>query len=161
LKIEEHAIIDFYLKPNEEAEILKCFLSVNEQLLFHCWEEFLLPESEVDWNRKEYIINRTKIKSRTNPFEKNFCINREVSYWYEPMNKDELINEISKDYYDYVCIIIEKGKETTEYKYLLSIEENFHYEEADDCRALIVKEGRNGDFKNKVLPKIKRALKCI
>lgn len=47
-----------------------------------------------------------------------------------------------------------KGKEITEYKYLLSIEENFHYEEGDDCRALFLKEGRNGDFKNKVIPKI-------
>lgn len=161
MKIEDSAIVDFYLENNVEAEILKCFLSENEKLLFHCWEYFILPDSEVDIATKEYIISRTKIVSEINLFETVYHKNNEVSYWYEPINQSELINEIYQSYYDYVCIVIENGKDISDYKYLLTIEENYPDEEGEECRALLIKERVKGTFQNDILPRIKKVLKPL
>lgn len=155
LKIQGNIIIDFSLDRNEEADILKLFLSQNDQLLFHCWEAFISPDSEVDVDTKEYIVKRTKIKSNIQLFETTCYENNEVSYWYEPINKDELIREVSKGYYDYSCIVIEKGKDISDYKYLLSIEEDYPIGEDEYCRALLIRERAEGTFESEVLPKIK------
>ncbi len=159
MKIKDNLIIDFNLDHNEEADILKCFLSENEQLFFHCWEYFIKPGSEVDSKRIEYIIDRTKIKSKTNLFETINHKKDEVSYWYEPRNKNELIREVAEGYFDYVCIVLEKGKPISDYKYLLTIEENYPDEDYGECRALFVKEGINNDFQNEIVPRLIKQIK--
>lgn len=155
LKIQENVIIDFSLDGSEEADILRLFLSENEQLLFHCWESFVLPDSEVDMKTKEYIVERTRIKSKVQLFETVLHNHNEVSYWYEPINKEDLIKEISERYYDYICIVIEKGKDISCYKYLLSIEENYPVNEDEECRALLIREQIKGAFQSEIVPKIK------
>lgn len=155
MKIQGNVIIDFSLDSNEEADILKLFLSQNDQLLFHCWESFISPDSEVDVNTNEYIVKRTKMKSKIQLFEAMCYEDNEVSYWYEPIDKEELIREVSKRYYDYICIVIEKGKDVSDYKYFLSIEENYHVGEDEDCRALLIRERAEGTFQSEVLPKIR------
>ena len=161
MKIKDNLIIDFNLNHNEEADILKCFLSENEQILFNCREYFIKPGSEVDSKRIEYIIDRTKIKSKTSLFETINYKKDEVSYWYEPRNKNELIDEIAEGYFDYACIVLGKGKEASDYKYLLRIEENYPDEDYGECRALFVKEGINSDFQNEIVPKLIKQTKKL
>lgn len=161
MKIQDNIISDLYVRKDEEAKILKCFLDDNEMLLFHCWESFLLSNSNIDTNRKDFVLNRTVIKSKDKLFETLNHIDSGMSCWYSPLDNNELIQEIEEMYYDYTCIVLEVGKNIEDYTYLLSIEENYPFKEDEDCRALVVKEGSNGNFKNKVLPKIKRILECI
>jgi len=160
LKTQGNIILDFYVKKHEEAEILKCFLNDNGQLLFHCWESFLLPSANIDTSLKDFILNRTVIKSKDKLIETLNHTDSETSCWYSPLDDNEIMRVIEEMYYDYTCVVLEAGKNINEYTYLLSVEENYPFEE-EDCRVLIIRESRNGDFKKKVLPKIERFFECI
>lgn len=161
LEIQDNIILDFYVKKDEEAKILNCFLDDNEQLLFHCFESSFLPNSNIDISRKNFVLNRTVIKSKDKLFETLNHADSEMSYWYCTLDNKELIQEIEEMYYDYTCVVLEVGKNIKNYTYLLSIEENYPFTEDEDCRALIIKEGRSGNFKSKVLPRIKRILDSV
>lgn len=161
MEIQDNIILDFNLKEDEEAKILQCFLENNERLLFHYWESFLLTNGNIDASRKDFILNRTVIKCKDKLFETLNQPDSEMSCWYSPLDNNELMQEIEEIYYDYTCVVLQVGEDIENYTYLLSIEENYPFEKDEDCRALIIKEGKNGNFKNKVFPKIKRILECI
>jgi len=145
------------LNSKEQAELLKCFLSNNEQILFPFKESWLVSEDE-----DLYISNeeRESILKRTVAISKDHIIywtpeEDENIYWYAPKDTSELVNLIEKNSYDYGCIILEEGKNVREYTYLLSIEENYVVEEDETCSALLINGKNRNSFQDKVIPKIK------
>lgn len=160
MNIEGNVITDFYLNNDEEAEILKSFLSDNEQLLFPYYENWFASNSEdINYRHsKEYILERTVTISKEHIIYWYPDEGRSI-YWYSPSNINELINIIERNYYDYVCIVLENGKHIKDYKYILSIEENYKNSDDDSCRALLIQEKNKDSFENEVAPKIDRKIK--
>lgn len=161
MRIKDNVVLDLILSSKEQAELLKCFLSNNEQILFPFKESWLVSEDENLWisnEEKESILKRTVAISKEHiiywtPEED------ENIYWHAPKDTSELVNLIEKNSYDYVCIILETGKNVRDYTYLLSIEENYGIEEDETCSALLVNEKNRNSFQDKVIPKIKDKFK--
>lgn len=157
MKIENNVVLNFSLNSEEEAEFLRCFLTDDALIVFPFKESWLNHEEEdlyTSSERKDFILSRTIAVS------KNQVIywlpkDDESVYWYSPKDSNELESLIEENYYDYVCIILEKGKGVKDYTYLLSIEESYPFTENNTCRALLVHEKIKDSFKDKVIPKIK------
>lgn len=161
MRIKNNVVLNFYLNSEKQAEFLKCFSSDNEQILFPFKESWLISDEKnlcISNDEKEFIINRTIAVSKEHIIYWT-PEDGENIYWYSPEDIDELVNLIEKNYYDYTCIILEKGKNIKDYTYLLSIEENYPIAEDDTCSALLVNEGIKDSFQNKVVPKIKEKFK--
>lgn len=157
MRIKDNVVLDLILNSKEQAELLKCFLSNNEQILFPFKESWLVSEDEylyISNEEKEFVLKRTVAISKEHiiywtPDED------ENIYWHSPKDTSELVNLIEKNSYDYVCIILEEGKNVKQYTYLLSIEENYVIEEDETCSALLVNEKNRNSFQDKVIHKIK------
>jgi hypothetical protein len=161
LRIKDNVVLNFYLSSKEQAELLKCFSSDNEQILFPFKENWLVSEEDdlcISDREKEFIIKRTIAVSKEHII---YWIpeDDESIYWYSPKDTNELVNLIEKNFYDYISIILEKGKNVKDYTYLLSIEENYLTAEDDTCSALLVNEKIRNSFQDKVVPKIKEKFK--
>lgn len=145
---DDYNILDFdkekYLENN--LNIIDCFLENSDRLLFCIIEEQL---SWLNQNEKKFIEERT------------ICINNEWGYntpkpkhkipkirWYEVLNKLDTLQLLRYDC-QFTCAIVNKNYEISDAKYILNVDEG------DECNILHIKEGRNGDFLNVVLPKLK------
>ena len=157
MKIKNNVVLNFYLNSGKQAEFLKCFSADNEQILFPFKESWLISDEEnlcISNEEKQFIINRTIAVSKEHII---YWIpeDGENIYWYSPKDTNELVNLIEKNLHDYICIILENGKNIKDYTYLLSIEENYPIAEDDSCNALLVNEKFRNSFQDKIVPKIK------
>jgi len=160
MKSPNYAILHFYPNTDDEINILKCFQGNGENILFHCWECFLLPDSDINNDRKKYILDRAIIKTSKQLY-RTYYHKGEKSCWYNLLNDEELKKEVEKNYYDYVCTILNYKNDIKDYSYLLMIEENYPFQENDDCRALLITAKDKRDFEENVCPKIKELDKEI
>lgn len=161
MRIIDNVVLNFYLNSKEQAKLLKCFLSDNQQILFPFKESWLISEEDdqcISDEEKEFILNRTVVISKEHIFYWTQEDGENI-YWYSPQDTNELVNLIEKNSYDYICIILEKGKNIKEYTYLISTEENYSISEDDTCSALLVNEKIRNSFQDKVVPKIKEKFK--
>lgn len=90
--------------------------------MFPFKENWLVSEEDdlcISDREKEFIIKRTIEVSKEHII---YWIpeDDESIYWYSPKDTNELVNLIEKNFYDYICIILEKGKNVKDYTYLLS-----------------------------------------
>ena len=125
------------------AKILNCFVDKEDILLF---DGSIVSEIG---DEMEYIKEHTCIESTywIGYFEPDYEIEEPIP-WFLPKGINEIVEAIKINSL-FKCIVLEKGRSITEYKY--SIE---HLEE-DYGSSLYINEGILGSFWSNVLPRLK------
>lgn len=129
-------------------DILNCFLNDNLSIVFCILEQ----------NLDAYEEERSFIEERT------ICVNDEWIFnypkpngesplvrWFKPIGKLELLRVLKYDML-FTCIILNKELDIDSGLYIISCEEEWEYNE------LFIKELKNGDFLDNVLPKVELSL---
>ncbi|MDT8975716.1 hypothetical protein RQP50_05610 [Paenibacillus sp. chi10] len=154
LKFEnkELEIYDFWLPKEIEAQIIKCFVGLHDQLLFPYYacnfESF--PE-DID-----YIKARTKFISQDPVFEDITLLNpNDYIYWYEPTGFEDLVGILNRDYFTYRCIVVPKDGSLKDCRFKLFTYEHAMYME-EETRALYIEESKENDYENNVYPLIRK-----
>lgn len=149
LRIEENAILVFNYGAEIHAEILSCFLSEGEHLLF--------PDF-TGWDEGGFIEERTVIRSTDWIYdwveERHQWIN-----WYKPQNDTELIKILKDQGTHYSCVVIPKEEsDIKNFKYLMFVYEHCLFD-GEEIKALFVQKERDeGSFAAKVVPRLQEKL---
>ncbi|WP_238885058.1 hypothetical protein [Clostridium sp. YIM B02551] len=129
------------------ADIIQCF-TCNSVILFPIQEKIFYDE--------EYELNRTFIKERIQ-FRNNFWMynipidDKESPniIWYGVRNAKEVI-EVLEFSHDFDCAIVSENSKIEEAIYLLNFNED------DEFNSLTIREKNEGDFINKIVPKLEK-----
>lgn len=130
---------------NEEVKFLKkFFINEGDICLFPIvkWENYDIAPIYKDYiNKRLYVANHDMLWDVPDDVMEEEML--EIIYWVKPENDKELKELLEEDPYTYgLCIIKRDEYELKNYKFLLSIEENFYFKRAE-YRALIVEAGND------------------
>lgn len=166
----DNVIIDFYFSGTftesvkREVEFLECFLSGNNQMVFMelgC-NLYPKPNSEitgVSEDIRRIVLENIVLKTKEKLFDLYYETEEdEWFYWFAPKTKEEIIKIVEHDFYDYICIILEKGKELIDYDYLLDKIENLTFGDYTTT-AVVINEKIENSFRLRIQSKIEKLMK--
>ncbi len=160
MHLDKECIVDikYILDKGLEANLLECFLDVDDIILFPWYEENLNgsyeTQSETSFNINKFAIEREVFRCSEKIFPWFEGLNGN-SIWYSPINREELIDILKFEGITYCCCIIKKGFPLCDFSYVFWMYE--HHEVNDyEYRSLFFYENGNKNFSDKVMPKLNR-----
>ena len=136
----------------EVADILSCFVNEEDILLFSIDEENLLNiphdgtryfEERTMFRNNEWVLPHAPISTTSPRFQ----------LWYRPLDRDEIVETLKRDYYGCLCVVIKKGSDFKDLTLILNIFEG------QECEVLSIEDRSQRDFISLVLPRLQELLK--
>jgi hypothetical protein len=138
----EKVIYNFYLSPEEEAQILVCFTDRDYFLVFPFYRVSFYNNEDLE----QYVYERT------------VCIHDDYTYWVRPNTFDELVDLIKNDPITYRCRVVKLDSEELITRFKLQTYEHYGYPDMETRALIITEELSENDYICNVQLKIKETI---
>ena len=142
LLFNNKVICNFYLNPEEEAEILTCFTDDEFFLVFPFYKDNFFYDKEL----KQFV------------YERVVGIENDYTYLVRPNSFEELVDIIKNDPITYRCRVVQMSSSKLITRFKLHIYEHYGFPDMETRALIIDEELSENDYLCNIQPKIKETI---